>query len=92
MDGAVSVMYEMMSGMLLFGGVFMLGDPATSPARSWCKIAYAVTAACAVMFFRHFGRFEESFVFVILVMNGAVWGFDMLGELAASKIRRWKKE
>ena len=90
--GAYSVVYEMMSGMLLFGGVFMLGDPVTSPRRGPGKIAYAITAAAAVMFFRHFGRFEESFVFVLLAVNAAVWGFDMLGEAIASKIRRRKKE
>jgi len=92
MDGITSIMYETMSGMLLFGGVFMIGDPVTSPGRSWCRIAYAAAVAAAVMFFRHYGRFEDSFVFVLLAMNATVWGFDMLGELAASKIRRWKRE
>lgn len=83
-----SVAYEMMSGMLLFGGVFLLGDPVTAPKRGWSKVAWAVTAGVAVMMFRRFGNFEEELPFAILLMNATVWFFDMAGERIASRIRR----
>ena len=85
------VLYEMMSGMLLLGGVFLLGDPVTTPKRGWSKISFGVVAGLAVMLFRRFGGFEEEFTFAILFMNATVWGFDMLGEQAASFFRRRKK-
>jgi electron transport complex protein RnfD len=80
--------YELCSGVFLLGGVYMMGDPVTSPKRDWSKIAYAVTAGILVMLFRRFGGMEEGFTFAILLMNAAVWGFDMLGERVASLIRR----
>jgi len=90
-SGVDSVMYEMMSGMILFGGVFMLGDPVTTPTRDWSKILYGILAAFIAMLFRHMGRFEEGFIYALLIMNATVWGFDMAGERAAAKIRRQKR-
>lgn len=88
MDRMRSVMLELMSGSLLFGGAFLLGDPVTTPKRDWSKVAFAFTAGIVVMLFRRFGRFEEPFCFALLLMNATVWGFDMLGERVASMIRR----
>lgn len=87
-----SVLFEMMSGLLLFGGVFLLGDPVTTPKRDWSKVGYGVTAGIIVMLFRRYGNLQESFVFAVLLMNAAVWAFDMLGERLASLIRRRKFE
>ncbi len=87
-----SLLYEMMSGTLLIGGVFLLGDPVTAPKRGWAKAAWAVTAGVAAMLFRRYGNFEEEMPFAILLMNATVWGFDMIGEFLTSKIRRKKVE
>lgn len=87
-----SVMFEMMSGMLLFSGIFLLGDPVTTPKRGWSKAAFAVTAGVAVMLFRWFGNFEDEAPFAILLMNATVWGFDMVGERVASFVRRRRFE
>lgn len=87
-----SVIFEMMGGMLLFGGIFLLGDPVTTPKRGWSKAAFAVMAGVAAMLFRRFGNFEEEIPFAILLMNATVWGFDMIGERVASIVRRRKLE
>lgn len=87
MPRTLSVCYELMSGMLFFGGVFLLGDPVTSPKRGWSKVAYGVVAGIVVMLFRRYGNLEEEFVFAILIMNATVWGFDMLGERLARLVR-----
>jgi electron transport complex protein RnfD len=87
-----SVAFELMSGMLLFGGVFLLGDPVTTPKRGWSKAAFALVTGVAAMLFRRFGNLEESFPFAMLFMNAAVWGFDMAGESAASFVRRRRVE
>ncbi|MCL2056370.1 MAG: RnfABCDGE type electron transport complex subunit D [Oscillospiraceae bacterium] len=83
-----TVLYEGMSGAVLFGSVFMLGDPVTSPARGWSKALYSAAAAAMVLTFRRWGRLEEEFAFVLLLMNAAVWGFDIIGEKIAGWIRR----
>jgi len=90
MSAIDSLLYETMSGMLLFGAVFMIGDPVTSPKRDWTKIAYAMIAGCIVMLFRHIGSSEEGFIYALLLMNATVWGFDMLAETIAGRIRRQK--
>jgi len=89
-SGIDSLLYEMMSGMLLFGAVFMLGDPVTSPKRDLTKIAYAIIAGCIVMLFRHIGNLEEGFIYALLLMNATVWGFDMIAESIAGYVRRKK--
>jgi electron transport complex protein RnfD len=83
-----SVAVELMSGMLLFGGVFLLGDPVTTPKRGWSKAAFAAFAGVVAMLFRQFGNLEEGLPFAVLFMNATVWGFDMIGERIASIVRR----
>lgn len=87
-----SVALELVSGMLLLGGVMMLGDPVTTPKRDLSKVAYGVVSGVMVMLFRSFGNLEEGFPFAILLMNAAVWGFDMLGERVYSILRRRGRE
>jgi electron transport complex protein RnfD len=87
-----SLAYELMSGMLLFGGVFLLGDPVTTPKRGWSKAAFALVAGVAAMLFRRFGNLEESFPFAMVLMNATAWGFDMSGERVASFVRRRRVE
>jgi electron transport complex protein RnfD len=92
MAGVDSLQFEMMSGMLLLGGVFLLGDPVTTPKRGWTKAVYGVFCGVIVMLFRVFGNLEEELTFAILLMNATVWGFDMLGEYAVSAVRRRRYE
>lgn len=64
-----SVILELCSGYLLFGGIFLLGDPVTAP-RYWLgRVFYGILAGILVMLFRHFGRFEEGVCFAVLLAN-----------------------
>lgn len=87
-----SMLYEMMNGLLLFGAVFLLGDPVTRPKRDWANILYAVITGIVVMVFRRIGRVEEEFVFALLLMNVMVWPIDMLVERLVKKRRRKHRE
>lgn len=90
LDGAMRLRlaaYEMMSGCLLLGGVFLLGDPVTTPTRGWSKVAFAVLTGIMVMIFQRFGDLEEGLPFALLLMNASVWGIDMAGEYLASRLR-----
>ncbi len=93
-DGArlQSVFYELCSGILLFGVVFFLNDPATSPKREASKIIYAAIAGAVTMLYRYFGGFEEGMVFAILLMNAFAWGIDMCCEQWISRERRKRLE
>ena len=44
------------------------------------------------MGFRKIGRYEESVLFALLIMNALVWSFDVLGEHVAHRFRRNRVE
>jgi len=92
MDRLSTMMYETMTGTILFGGVFMLTDPVTSPQRSWSKVLYGAACAVVLLLFRRFSTLQENFVFVLLFLNGMVWLFDIIGERIAGIIRRKRFE
>ena len=83
-----SVLYELMSGMLLFAAVFMLNDPVTSPKRFAPLVVYGAMTGVLSIVFRHLGHYEESVIFALLVMNSAVWLLDLWGERLARRERR----
>lgn len=69
-------MIHLFSGGLLFGAVFMLTDPITSPTTGPGRIYYAFGAAVLTFFIRYFGAFPEGVVFAILIMNMFVPAID----------------
>lgn len=71
-----SVAYEMMSGSLVFGAVFMLTDPVTSPKRPLSRALYGFVTGVVTMLFRHFGAFEHGFAFALLIMNALSEEFE----------------
>ncbi|MBR5559587.1 MAG: RnfABCDGE type electron transport complex subunit D [Oscillospiraceae bacterium] len=71
-----SVLYEMMSGSLVFGAVFMLNDPVTSPKRPASRAMYGFAVGVVTMLFRYFGAFDHGFAFALLLMNALSEEFD----------------
>lgn len=86
--GGASVIYELFSGCLIMGAVFMLTDPVTSPKRASACVVYAMFAGVITMLFRRFGGFEESFAFSLLLCNALAPIFDYLDELFYRAVRR----
>ncbi len=91
-SSVASVLFELMSGSLLFGAVFMFSDPVTSPKRPGSQMAYGAIGGLAAMLFRHFGGFEQTVVFAILLMNALVPLFDWPVELKRLTERRHSRE
>lgn len=60
---------HLFAGGLLFGAVFMLTDPVTSPTSSLGKIIFAIGAAMLTMLIRVSGSLPEGVVFSIVIMN-----------------------
>jgi electron transport complex protein RnfD len=63
------VLYNLLSGGVLFGAVFMLTDPVTSPINSPSRIMYGMIAAIATVFIRLFAALPEGVGFSILIAN-----------------------
>lgn len=56
-------------GGLLFGAVFMITDPVTSPTNPYGKIIFAVGAAFFTMLLRFRSNMPEGVLYSILIMN-----------------------
>lgn len=64
-----SVLFEMLSGSLVFCAVFMASEPSTSPRTSLGRCIYGALGGIITMLFRYFGAFEQGAVFAILLIN-----------------------
>ena len=62
-------LYSLLSGGVLFGGVFMLTDPVTSPINSPSRVMYGLIAAVATVFIRFLAALPEGVAFSILIAN-----------------------
>lgn len=83
-----SVVFELSSGLLLFGAIFLINDPATSP-KSWItRTIYGAVAGFVVMIFRYLGAYEEGLVFAVLLMNAFSLYIDMRYEKIRHRERR----
>lgn len=71
------VLYQLLSGSILFGAVFLAGDGVTSPLTSTGKIIFGVGCGLITMLIRYTCRFDGVF-YAILIMNLAVPLIDKL--------------
>lgn len=74
-----AVLYEVLSGGLLLGAIFMATDYATSPLTSRGKLFYGVGCGLLTVFIRYFGSYAEGVSYSILIMNTLAWTFDKIG-------------
>ncbi len=72
----LSVVYEFCSGSLLFGAVFMITDPVTSPKYNLSKIVYGALIGVLTMIFRYYGGFSQGIYFAILLGNSISFSLD----------------
>lgn len=64
-----SLIYEMLSGAIIFAAVFLVAEPTTAPRHPRAKLLYGVLLGVGTMLFRTFGRFEMGICFAILLIN-----------------------
>lgn len=69
MDNFTYMIYELFSGGLLLGAVFMATDYTTSPLSRMGKVIYGVGCGCLTVLLRTFGDFPEGVSYAILIMN-----------------------
>lgn len=62
-------LYQVLSGGLLLGAIFMATDYATSPISRWGKVIFGVGCGFFTVVFRLFASYPEGVSFAILLMN-----------------------
>ena len=81
--------YNLLSGGVIFGAVFMLTDPVTSPINPPSRYLYGIIAAVVTVFIRLFAALPEGVGFSILIANMLAVVLDHY-EWSSSKYT-WKK-
>ncbi len=76
LNGVNFMLYEVFSGGLILGAVFMATDYVTSPVTSIGRIIFGVGCGALTVFIRFFGGYPEGVSFAILIMNLFVWYLD----------------
>ena len=76
-DDALSwMLYQLFSGGLMLGAIFMATDYVTSPVTKMGQYVYGIGCGVLTVIFRYFGLFPEGVTYAILLMNLLVWVID----------------
>ena len=86
-SGLQSVVYELCSGYLLFGAVFLAAEPYRMPEKTMGRVIYGAFLGYTTMMFRFFGQTEGSFLFALLITSALLSAFDRVVE----NLAYWKK-
>ena len=62
-------LFNILSGGLLLGAIFMATDYVTSPMSAWGGVVFGVGIGLITMLIRYFGAYPEGVSFAILIMN-----------------------
>jgi Na+-translocating ferredoxin:NAD+ oxidoreductase subunit D len=61
--------YQLLSGGLILGALFMASDPVSSPITPSGRFIFGIGCGALTFFFRKFGGYTEGVCFAILIMN-----------------------
>ena len=75
-DNFTWMLYNVLSGGVMLGAIFMATDYATSPVTHKGQIIFGIGCGLITVFIRYFGTYSEGVCFAILVMNCTVWLID----------------
>lgn len=70
------MLWELLSGGVMLGAIFMATDYATSPVNPTAQLVYGVGCGALTVFIRYFGAYAEGVSYAILIMNATVWLLD----------------
>ena len=71
--------YQVLSGGLMLGAIFMATDYATSPVTKWGQVIFGMGCGLITMAIRYFGAYPEGVSYAILIMNVTVFLLDKVG-------------
>lgn len=75
------MLYQLLSGGLILGAVFMATDYTTSPVTHAGQICFGIGCGVLTILIRYFGSYVEGVSFAILLMNCCCGFFDKIGVL-----------
>lgn len=78
-DRLVWMGYQVLSGGLLLGAIFMATDYATSPVTKAGQVIYGIGCGVITVAIRYFGAYAEGVSYAILIMNVTVFLLDKVG-------------
>lgn len=70
------MLYNILSGGLMLGAIFMATDYATSPVTLNGQLLYGAGCGALTVLIRYFGGFPEGVSYAILIMNLCSWAID----------------
>ena len=73
------MLYQLLSGGLMLGAIFMATDYTTSPVTHAGQIIYGIGCGVLTILLRYFGSYVEGVSFAILIMNCCIGFFDKIG-------------
>ena len=65
-------LFNLLTGGLLLGSIFMATDYVTSPMSNWGGVVFGIGIGLITMLIRYFGAYPEGVSFAILIMNSVV--------------------
>lgn len=72
-------LFQILSGGLMFGAVFMATDPVTSPVTKTGAFLYGLSLGILTVIFRFLTPYPEGVLTAILTMNMFIFMFDKIG-------------
>jgi electron transport complex protein RnfD len=75
-------LFQILTGGLIFGAVFMATDPVTSPVTQIGQIIYGIALGILTVIFRFLTPYPEGVMISILIMNPFARLLDKIGSLA----------
>lgn len=75
-DRFIWMSWQLLSGGLMLGAVFMATDYVTSPVNPLAQIIFGFGCGVITVFIRYFGSYPEGTTYAILIMNSVVWLLD----------------
>ena len=70
------MLYQLFSGGLMLGAIFMATDYVTSPVTKMGQYIYGIGCGVLTVVFRYYGLFPEGVTYAILLMNLCAWAID----------------
>ena len=71
--------YQLLTGGLMLGAIFMATDYVTSPVTKLGQIVYGIGCGVLTIMIRYFGGYNEGVSYAILIMNCCVVLLDRIG-------------
>lgn len=81
-------LFQILSGGLMFGAIFMATDPVTSPTTFVGQALYGMALGILTIIFRHLTPYPEGVLTSILTMNMLVFIIDKIGVKARFNIKK----